>query len=154
MGVLLLSKLSMYDYEKVLSELKQRGYMLVIDKVPAVDIASLNVVSKEKGVGFVHKYVWLTWDITFNFELEFSVDCAMDETLFCKLSVKDLNAIAKARNDLKYFCGLLNKLHIPVLEGQNCVSADVLNKFKSAARNVGATVMINVKSNYYTGSWE
>ena len=86
MGVLLLSKLSMYDYEKVLSELKQRGYMLVIDKVPAVDIASLNVVSKEKGVGFVHKYVWLTWDITFNFELEFSVDCAMDETLFCKLS--------------------------------------------------------------------
>ena len=96
--------------------------MLVIDKVPAVDIASLNVVSKEKGVGFVHKYVWLTWDITFNFELEFSVDCAMDETLFCKLSVKDLNAIAKARNDLKYFCGLLNKLHIPDLEGQNCVS--------------------------------
>ena len=154
MGVLLLSKLSMYDYEKVLSELKQRGYMLVIDKVPAVDIASLNVVSKEKGVGFVNKYVWLTWDITFNFELEFSVDCAMDVTLFCKLSVKDLNAIAKARNDLKYFCGLLNKLHIPVLEGQNSVSADVLNKFKSAARNVGATVMINVKSNYYTGSWE
>ena len=154
MGVLLLSKLSMYDYEKVLSEFKQRGYMLVIDKVPAVDIASLNVVSKEKGVGFVHKNVWLTWDITFNFELEFSVDCAMDETLFCKLSVKDLNAIAKARNDLKYFCGLLNKLHIPVLEGQNCVSADVLNKFKSAARNVGATVMINVKTNYYTGEWE
>ena len=147
-------KVSMYDYEKVLSELKQRGYMLVFDKITGNDIISLDIVSKQKGMGFVHKYVWLTWDISSSFEFDFYVNCNMDEELFCSLPVRDLNAIAKARNDLKYFCGLLNNLHIPVPELENIFSADILNKFKQASRTVGGTILINMSFNKYLGCWE
>lgn len=147
------NKVSMYDYEKVLSALKKRGYMMVFDKDTETNLLTLSVVSKCKGTGFVHKYVWLSWDINADDEIEFCVDSTMNSDIFCSLSIADLNAITKARNDLLYFCDLLNDLHIAFLDMQNGVSVEVLNRFRKASVSTGATVLVNLTYDAKVGFW-
>ena len=110
----------MDKYTKLAEALKSRGYKMRVGKDSSctTSILKVSIFPVRENYSFVQDYVYINCYPIMDEEgfilpnLEFCVCSSMDKETFLSLSDRELNAVVTTRNDLIYFCKLLNELGV------------------------------------------